>query len=44
MRNIIDYIREEFKTFEEKPLNQVDSLILSNLSYVKLDNLVPERS
>lgn len=41
MRNIIDYIRDEFKTFEEKPLNQVDSLIFSNFSYINLDDFVP---
>lgn len=43
MRNIIDYIKEELKTFNEKPLNQVDSLIFSNFSYMNLDNFVPER-
>lgn len=41
MRNIIDYIKEELKTFDEKPLNQVDSLIFSNFVYINLDNFVP---
>jgi len=41
MRNIIDYIKEETKTFKEKKLNQVDSLIFSNFSYIKLDGIVP---
>jgi len=41
MRNIIDYIKEESRTFEEKPLNQVDSLIFSNFAYINLDGFVP---
>jgi len=41
MRNIIDYIKEETRTFEEKKLNQVDSLIFSNFAYINLDGIVP---
>ena len=37
MRNIIDYIKEEHRTFDEKKLNQVDSLIFSNLTYINLE-------
>lgn len=37
MRNIIDYIKEEQRTFEEKKLNQVDSLIFSNFIYMNLE-------
>ena len=32
------------KTFDEKPLNQVDSLILSNFVYINLDYIVPSLS
>lgn len=41
MRNIIDYIKEENKTFDERPLNQVDSLIFSTFVYINLDDVVP---
>ena len=42
MGTIIDYVREYgCYTFEEKPLNEVDSLILSQFSYLKFDGLVP---
>ena len=41
MRNIIDYIKDESRTFDEKPLNQVDSLIFSNFAYMNLDDIVP---
>ncbi len=39
---MIDYIMEYGDyTFEEKPLNEVDSLILSQFAYLKLDGIVP---
>ena len=42
MGTIIDYVREYgCYTFEEKPLNEVDSLVLSQFSYLKFDGLVP---
>lgn len=42
MGTIIDYVKEYgCYTFEEKPLNEVDSLILSQFSYLKFDGLVP---
>lgn len=36
MNNIISYAESIFETFEEKPLSEVDSLILSWLSYVNI--------
>ena len=39
MKNIIDYIKEYGNlTFEEYPFNNVDSLILSQISYIKFEN------
>ena len=43
MGTIIDYIKEYGKyTFLEKPFNEVDSLVLSQFSYLKFDGIVPE--
>lgn len=42
MENIIDYIRHTNETFEEKKWNDVDSLVLCQLAYLKFDGLVPE--
>ena len=33
MGNIIDYAREEQRSFEELPFNEVDALILAQLAY-----------
>lgn len=45
MGTIIDYVREYgCYTFEKKPFNEVDSLVLSQLSYLKFDGLAPELS
>lgn len=41
MKNILNYIKENSRTFEEYPFNEVDSLILSQLSYLNLSNVVP---
>ena len=42
MGTMIDYIQEYGDyTFSEKPLSEVDSLILSQFSYLKFDALVP---
>lgn len=39
MKNIIDYIKEYGNlTLEEYPFNNVDSLILSQISYIKFEN------
>ena len=35
-KNIIDYVWERTETFEELPLNRVDSLVLSQLCYFQL--------
>lgn len=41
MANILDYLNWRGDlTFEESPLNEVDGLILSNLSYVSFDSIV----
>ena len=37
MENIIDYAKTELHTMDIKEFNDVDSLILSQLSYIKLD-------
>lgn len=42
MANIIDYLNWRGDlTFEESPLNEIDGLILANLSYVPFDSIVP---
>ena len=39
MKNIIDYIKEYGNlTLEEYPFNNVDSLSLSQISYIKFEN------
>ena len=42
MKNIVDYAQEELRTFDEMPFNDVDSLILSWLSYFRFPSCVPE--
>ncbi len=40
---IIDYVKEYGKhSFDEVPMNDVDSLVLCQLSYLKFDGLVPD--
>lgn len=42
MKGIVSYIKEYGKyTLQEMPLNEVDTLILSQLSYLKFDSMVP---
>lgn len=41
MHNMIDYVKSNLKTIAENPLNEVDSLILSQISYIHLDGIVP---
>ncbi len=41
MRNIVDYAETYFKKIEESGFNQVDSLVLSQLSYVFYDDVCP---
>ncbi len=41
MKNIINYVEEETRTFTERPLSGVDSLIFSQLSYLNLEQFVP---
>lgn len=40
--NIIDYVKRTSATFQELPFNAVDSLVLSQLSYVRLEFALPE--
>lgn len=40
MENIIDYTQKELSTFSQKKFNAIDSLILSQVSNIILDNLV----
>ena len=40
MENIINYAEKELATLNEKEFNAVDSLILSQASYIILDELV----
>lgn len=42
MKNILYYVKRfGHKSFQEFPFNEVDSLILSQVSYMNLDNFVP---
>lgn len=40
MGNIIDYVRNELRTFEVAPFNDVDSLVLSQFAYLDLSDQV----
>lgn len=43
MKNILSYIKNEGnRTFEDYPFNEVDSLILSQLSYLEFDGVIPK--
>ena len=37
---IIDYVKNEMRTFAEHPFHEVDSLVLSQFSYIHLGNLI----
>ncbi len=41
MKNVIDYAENELARFSARPLNAVDSLVLSQLSYLRFENIVP---
>ena len=41
MGNVVDYVRREFHGFVELPFGDVDSLVLAELSYMRLSGLVP---
>lgn len=41
MKNIIDYTKEETRTFKTFPFNDIDSLVLSTLTYIDFSNLIP---
>lgn len=40
LKNIIDYVRQELSPFDKKQFNDVDSLVLSQLSYVHFNGLI----
>ena len=42
MKNIINYVKEERRSFKEFPFNDIDSLVLSTLAYFNYDNDVPK--
>lgn len=45
MGTIIDYLKEYGDyTFEKRPMNEVDSLVLCQFSYLKFDGIVPDVS
>lgn len=44
MANIIDYVEQEFRTVREKPPSAVDTLVLSELSYINLGAVLSELS
>ena len=35
---VSDYVKTEMRTFAEHPFHEVDSLVLSQLSYIHLEN------
>lgn len=39
--NILDYLATEFSSFDEKPFNEVDSLVLSQICMVRFDDTAP---
>ena len=41
MENIIDYVNNFQYTFAQKDFSDVDSLVLCQLSYLKMKGLVP---
>lgn len=41
MENIIEYAENNMNTFDAKEFNVVDSLVLSELSYIRFENIVP---
>jgi len=41
MKSIIDYVETELSTFDIKPFNPIDSLILSQFAYIHFDGIVP---
>lgn len=43
MENMLSYVKENMKTFEEEPFSEVDSLVLSWLSYLSFPESVIKR-
>lgn len=41
MENIIEYVENNLKTFADTSFNAVDSLVLSKLSYIRFEGIVP---
>lgn len=40
MKNIINYVEDNLDTFEKRPFNDVDSLVLSDMSYLSFKTLI----
>ena len=41
MKSIINYAKEETRSFKDYPLNEVDSLIFATLAYYNFENDIP---
>ena len=41
MKNIIDYVMDEERPFKNRKFSPVDSLVLSQMAYLKFDGIVP---
>lgn len=44
MKNMIDYVMDEERSFKNRKFGPVDSLVLSQLAYLKFDDIVPSLS
>ena len=44
MGNIIEYVENNMNTMVQQPFNAVDSLVLSQLSYLRFERIVPQLS
>lgn len=40
--DIFEYLKNEIRTFSEKPFSVLDSIVLSKLAYLKFDEIVPK--
>ncbi len=44
LKNIIDYVISETRSFKDKKFSSVDSLVLSQIAYMRFDGVVPDLS
>ncbi len=40
--DILEYVKNERRTFSQKAFSILDSMVLSTLTYIKFDNIIPE--